>query len=150
MTSRGNGLSRAFELSESQDKSIQAKDKSHSLHLQQILARRPKITGKRGRPNAVETLDEHGERASGINSSGNARVYTSQTEPYRELLCGMVQQAFEDAANDKVLSDILFYKYKKNIFIKVYLAYPLYLLLTFYYKQMLSYYYQKTILQFHR
>jgi hypothetical protein len=101
MTSHGNGLSRAIEPSEKQAQSLQDQKVSAAFSLQQILARRPKVTGRRGRPSAVAEMDEGKDRATGLNNAGNARIYTSQTEPYRELLCGMVQQAYEDAKNDR-------------------------------------------------
>lgn len=101
MTSHGDGLSRAIEPSESEAQSTQDQKVSPSISLRQILAGRPKVRGKRGRPSAVETLDEGQDRTTGLHNAGNARVYTGETEPYRELLCGMVQQAFEDAKNDR-------------------------------------------------
>jgi len=101
MTSHGNGLSGAIEFGESQAQGLQDSQTCASVHLQSILARRPKVTGRRGRPSSVATLDERQDRTKSVNNAGDARVYTSDTRPYIDLLCGLVQQAYEDATNDR-------------------------------------------------
>ena len=103
MTSNSNELAGTSVSNSGEKEGIQNQGYSHAPYVEFIHRRgRPKNAGKPSRDYSMEYIQQEQKAAKGISDPSNAGVLSESLIPYRELLCAMVEQAFEDAKNEKV------------------------------------------------